>query len=142
MAKASVQEQEEKEYKQNKKGITSKHREVRIDPVPTRMENKTISKEEFKKRREKERLANKAADAARAKVLADAGMTREEGNTADELDETQELVDSLKEKIQKVNEKIGAETDAKKSAGLKKKLEKLQQELEEAEEKLEKLETE
>lgn len=123
--------------KSQSKGIQSKQKKIVVVPVKIRMANKFMSKAAFKERRQKDREANAAADAARARVLAERGVNEEDEKKTEQISSLKGLVAVIKKDIKVSKAYLSEKPDSKKE---KVKLGKLNEQLDEAENNLDELE--
>ena len=123
--------------RENTKGVRSKKDTVIVHPLPTRMENKRMSKEDFLERRRLDNEANVAAEAAKAKVLKEKGITKDESKQSEDIESVKKTISSLKSQIKETRDEVAQAPTSKK---LKAKLDKLSGKLDLAEDKLDTLE--
>ena len=119
------------------KGVMSSRVAVKVNPVPTRMENKFISKATFLENLRKDKEANAAAEAARTEVLKKKGLSVNEGNSQDSLEAAGKKVANIKSAIKDSKSDL---EKAPASKRIKDKLAKLNAQLDDAENKLDELE--
>lgn len=131
------EDSDQKDYNETKKkGIMNKNKGgVTVRYLPTRMENKRISKAEFIAYREKQKRADLAAEAARRKALADEGLSEDTPpDSSEKVSALEKKIEATKGKIIKAKEDL---EDDPENAKAKKTLLKLQEQLDVLEDELE-----
>ncbi len=109
------------------KGVTANKKSPVVVPQPDRPERQFMSKDDVLKAKELEKKANEAADAARAKVLADHGQTIEESNEDKVAAEKEQKIALVKRQLANAQKKLDENPKSKSWAA---KVQNLSQELE------------
>lgn len=118
------------EQKPKKKGVYSKRKSVKVDPLPYNPELKHVSKKRFLELRQIDKEARAAADEARAKVLKERGISPVEASKKAEVEDVKSEIEELKEQIKETKEALEADPNSKRLAN---RLNKLMGKLEDAE---------